>query len=138
MKSSRERIRGARLLNLEECSRLRLAVLRAKRRWTTRVYDKRHPEWAFFTLGAASYLDAAQDGFPVYRKKAGRDNPFLRKRFAWLYERLRLRLERLLKEPAHYDEELALPGFHIFTHPADKSRHPHYDRQYEFIKWNKR
>ncbi len=94
------------------------------------------PEAPYFTLGAASYLDAARNGFPAYQEKARRLNPLLIERFGWLHERLEERLSSELGTPCFFDGEVARPGFHVFL-GNEVFREPvasvHFDLQYEEI-----
>ena len=99
---------------------------------------QRHDELPFFTLGAASYLDATNGRFADYQAKARRFNPLLREHFGWLLDRLAERFSEHVGRTAFYDERLALPGFHVFlAHPAFASNTAsvHYDLQYQSIDW---
>jgi hypothetical protein len=68
----------------------------------------------FYTLGAASYLDAVGD-VDVYLARAATLNPILAARFADLYSVLIARLSTVFGACALH-EPLAFPGFHIFGH----------------------
>lgn len=120
------------LLSVRECAAVREEVLGLRDLWVPR-----HPQLPFFTLGAPSYIDAA-DGDAAYREQIGRTTAPLRTRLGWLYERLQSGLAAELKEAVHYDDARALPGFHIFfCHPAF-CRVPasvHVDRQFELLSW---
>ncbi len=94
-------------------------------------------EYPFFSLGAASYMDASEDQERYY-KWANKFNPILDKEFDWLYAKVAQELESILGKPVIYDEKQALPGFHIFL--ADElfeipiaSRHV--DLQYRDLEW---
>lgn len=99
---------------------------------------KRDPWVPFYTLGAASYLDAVGNSRPTYYSKAKHDNPILWEHFKWLYERLSDKLARTLGEPIAYPPMLALPGFHIylwclvFERPVFSI---HRDLQYTLLDW---
>jgi hypothetical protein len=74
----------------------------------------------FYTLGAASYLDAVAD-LETYRERARSTNPALEARFGWLYELLVSRLSLLFGDCC-LAEDLAYPGFHVFGHrPGTKN-----------------
>lgn len=99
---------------------------------------QRHDELPFFTLGAASYLDATNGHTEAYREKARRFNPLLREHFGWLLDRLVRGFSAHVGRPAVFDERLALPGFHVFlAHPAFAANTAsiHYDLQYQSIDW---
>jgi hypothetical protein len=104
--------------------------------WTTRNPGT---EFQFYTLGAASYLDASQRQFERYQTSARQSNPLLMKRFGWLLERLRRAVSSAVDGPVRYDDRLALPGFHIYLyHPEHGSKQAsvHYDLQYELVDWS--
>ncbi len=120
------------LLASPECAAVRDEVLTLRDLWV-----QRHPQLPFFTLGAPSYLDAVEDA-TAYRDRTARTTPVLRARLGWLYERLRRRLAAELGEPAHYDDERSLPGFHVFVcHPAFRTvpASVHVDRQFAHLDW---
>lgn len=68
----------------------------------------------FYTLGAASYLDAVRD-VDDYLSRAATLNPILGARFADLYAVLAARLSTVFGACALH-APLAFPGFHIFGH----------------------
>lgn len=118
------------VLRLWECEAVRDQVLALKHHWKSRS-ERGH----FFTLGAASYLDAVNRR-DAYLKEAREINPVLRENFGWLCERIRKGFEDLLGQPVAYDDECALPGFHIFifdgvdqTNDQPSSR-AHFDMQW--------
>ncbi len=96
----------------------------------------------FFTLGAASYIDAVAD-VDDYTDRAAALNPVLWARFAGLYARVIARLSTVFGACALH-EPLAYPGFHLFGHrPGHQNNRPtmnamqalsasiHADRQFE-------
>ncbi len=94
-------------------------------------------EYPFFSLGAASYMDAREDQERYYRW-ANKFNPILKAEFSWLYSKCAKHIEDTLNKAVIYDERQALPGFHIFL--ADElfeipvaSRHV--DLQYRDLNW---
>lgn len=123
------------LLSEDECSKVRSTVYEVQEFWL-----KRNLYLPFYTLGVASYLDAAQSP-PDYYRKAQIYNPILYDRLGWLYERLSDRLAQLLKAPTSYQQKSALPGFHIylacklFEQPIASI---HCDSQYNLINWESR
>ncbi len=122
------------LLTDEECERAWRDVHELRPRWIRR--DAALP---FFTLGAASYLDATSGRYAAYRELARATNPLLRDRFGWLLERLADAVARHVGKPAVYADDLALPGFHVFlAHPAfaGDTASIHYDLQYQGIDWS--
>lgn len=120
------------MLTPTQCE-LVLERLQAHRsRWT-----QRYPGLPFYTLGAASYLDA-EAGNATYYEQASALNPLLKREFGWLYERLLFALGRHLKDRVRFESRAALPGFHIFlAHRA--FRKPlgkiHFDLQFANIDW---
>jgi hypothetical protein len=94
------------VLRLPECETIREQVLALREHWTLRG-------GSFFTLGAAAYLDAP-GRHDFYLSAAKALNPMLSQNFHWLYERVRAGFEEVLAQPVSYDDECALPGFHIF------------------------
>jgi len=117
------------ILDASECGQVRQRVMELRKIWTPRT------EGSFFTLGAASYLDATGDR-SAYLERARRGNPVLWESFGWLQERVRLFAQELLDEPAFFDPECALPGFHIFVMRGEDrsldqpSRRAHFDLQW--------
>lgn len=95
------------ILEASECAEIREQVMALRTNWTPRG------EGRFFTLGAASYLDAPEQR-PAYFAAAQASNELLRGYFGWLHERVRTFFEDLLGESATFHDQYALPGFHIF------------------------
>ena len=123
------------LLSSEECAHVREAVLELRPLWTSWF-----PGIPFFTVGAASYKDAQTNGLAAYREKARATNPILMERFGWLLERLRAELSRAFGAPFSFDEELAVPGFHVFLY-HDSFTKPvasvHFDLQHKQLDWSR-
>jgi hypothetical protein len=93
----------------------------------------------FYTLGAASYIDAAERGAYYYKMKAERTNPLLLEHFSFLYEHLLAVLEKFCGKKVMFEKELALPGFHIFQYYELFKKpiaSPHYDLQFDRFTWN--
>lgn len=123
------------LLDRDQCQDIAERVHALRAHWTAR--SKAAP---FFTLGAASYLDASPPAFDQqYRAKAAEYNPILWQHFKPLYACFRQRLSQHLGEPVFYDTALALPGFHVFLADPTWGRAVasiHADRQYQNIDWS--
>lgn len=122
------------ILTKEECMQVRTAVHNLSNHWTQRA----QPPCPFFTLGAASYMDAAETS-DMYIHKAQQDNVVLWKHFDWLYERVRTAVERYVGNPAVYKEEFALPGYHIWLTQAIMTQPVasiHFDLQYMQLPWS--
>jgi hypothetical protein len=96
------------ILDAAECSEARDLVMELRPNWTTRSAG------TFFTLGAASYLDAVGK-HDQYVSASNKQNRVLRESFEWLHERVRSFFEDLFEEPVFFQPGYALPGFHIFT-----------------------
>lgn len=122
------------VLSQSECERARTEVLQSRSWWIPR-----DPPLPFYTLGAASYLDAAGRGAHHYMMIAGSNNPVLSSTFLWLQERACEALSRMLDEPVSLHPRLALPGFHIFlAHEAfarENAASAHWDLQFGQIEW---
>lgn len=123
------------LLTEAECETVAEEVFALRELWV-----HRNPEGPFYTLGAASYLDAAgEQGNAPYYAKAARYNPVLLEHFGWLYERLGEALAQALSAPVEYDTRSARPGFHVFL-AAKVFERPvasiHVDKQYELVDWS--
>jgi hypothetical protein len=121
------------LLDAAECERVLAAVDASRERWT-----RRNAAFPFFTLGAASYIDAAASR-AQYEAQARRDNALLAERFEGLLERVRAVLASALGAPVAWQPHAALPGFHIylahkiFEQPIASI---HCDSQHELIDWS--
>lgn len=122
------------LLDRDECETARASVFELRDRWL-----RRDPELPFFTLGAASYLDARPDPQNYY--SIVRDfNPLLSRRFAWLYEKLAARLAAHWGARVKYAPDLALPGYHVYlAHPVFEQpvASIHCDTQYQLLDWTR-
>lgn len=119
------------LIDAAEADRVSDEVVALRPRWTSRS-----PHDAFYTLGANAYMDLAQSRDPAatYFGPAGRVNAILREHFGDLYADLAAALGDVVGLPARYADELALPGFHIWTArgiPRSPSASLHFDLQYE-------
>jgi len=121
-------------LNPEECTKVRDKVVELKESWTSRGGYFDYP---FYSLGAASYMDAVNDAEDYY-KKASQTNIIINQNFDWLLEKVSLFITEKLGKPAFFHPRFALPGFHIFQ--ADElfeipvaSRHV--DLQYKLLDW---
>lgn len=121
------------VLTLEECERASAEVLQLRSYWIPR-----NPPLPFFTLGAASYIDAAK-GSAQYKILAESNNPILSSTFLWLQTRLCESMQKALGEPFDFSPGLALPGFHIFlAHQAfaeEDAASAHWDLQFRQIEW---
>ena len=97
----------------------------------------------FFTLGAATYLDASLS-VGIYKILSGQFNPVLERNFGDLFEQVVAVLEDFSAQDVVLGRNLALPGFHLFGDPcSDSSRQPsqeaarlggdkHVDSQYAY------
>jgi hypothetical protein len=98
---------------------------------------RRHPVLPFFTLGAASYMDAAM-GRALYIQRAAQYNPILQEHFGWALERVRECISRAIGLSAEWHPGAALPGFHIYSAHPEFTRpiaSIHFDKQYELLDW---
>ena len=88
----------------------------------------------YYTLGATLYMDARDRGWKSYKNLSEMYNRVLIKKLGWLYERFLFELSEYLGD-CQYEDDLALPGFHIyeFGSAPDKRKHHrclHYDGQW--------
>src|SRR5688572_18170393 len=121
------------VLDAAEVARVHADVHAARPHWTRR--DPVHP---FFTLGAASYLDARKGQFAHYQALARAGNPALAETFGWVHEKLRRAVSAVVGSEARYDDRLALPGFHVHLRDPAQVIPPasiHFDLQFELIDW---
>ena len=121
------------VLDAADVARVHADVHAARPRWTRR--DPVHP---FFTLGAASYLDARKGQFAHYQSLARAGNPELAATFGWVHEKLRRAVSDGVGSEARYDDRLALPGFHVHLRDPEQVIPPasiHFDLQFELIDW---
>ncbi len=127
-----ETIKRLELLDAEECEQACRQVDKLEPHWLQRL-----PGLPYYTLGAASYLDAAQDQ-GLYKRRAAKYNPLLAAELGWLQERVRLALASHIGSDFVQAPEAARPGFHIFGFHR-QFRQPmasiHFDRQNEDIPW---
>jgi hypothetical protein len=122
------------VLDAAEVARVHADVHAARPRWTRR--DPVHP---FFTLGAASYLDARKGQFAHYQGLAREGNPELAATFGWVHEKLRQAVSTVVGSEARFDDRLALPGFHVHLRDPEQAIPPasiHFDLQFELIDWS--
>jgi hypothetical protein len=120
------------VLSERECDRVRETIMALRPKWT-----RRKPWVPFYTLGAASYIDAAASRSD-YHRMAIEYNPVLREHFSWLYERVAGNLRDHLSEPVECASDLGLPGFHIYL-ASKVFEKPiasiHCDSQYRLHDW---
>ncbi|MBT6843187.1 MAG: hypothetical protein HOA17_05250 [Candidatus Melainabacteria bacterium] len=122
------------IFSTEEKLRVCDSVHKLKEHWINRGGYFAYP---FFSLGAASYMDAREDQSRYYQW-AKKFNPLLEAEFAWLYTKIQDWLQTELGKEVKYHPKQALPGFHIFL--GDElfeipvaSRHV--DLQYRDLDW---
>ncbi|PZU95065.1 MAG: hypothetical protein DCE90_13285 [Pseudanabaena sp.] len=120
------------ILTMEECKYIHATVLELRYLW-----EQQETAIPFYTLGAASYIDAKKHKIK-YLDKVYTYNPILFNHFNWLYQKLGEQLTKYLQAPIAYPRHLALPGFHIFQSSKlfeQAIASIHYDLQYELIDW---
>ena len=119
------------LFSADECDRVADTVLDLRDAWRTRS-----PNSAFFTLGVNAYMDLEQavDPQASYHLCAVQTNTVLRERFGSVLTTLSAGLEEALGMSVRYVDDLALPGFHVWTSsgiPRTASSSIHFDLQYQ-------
>jgi len=122
------------VLSVEECEQVRQTVRALRSHWIMRG-SVDHP---FYTVGAASYIDAASlTAPPRYSEILAETNPVLRESFSYLYARLMFRLSVHLQTVVRTSDDLALPGFHVWEgmNVPTSSLSIHFDLQYMSIPW---
>jgi hypothetical protein len=125
-------VRRISVLSEDECGLAARELRSLRPRWCGR-----RPGLPFFTLGAASYLDA-RSGAAAYASRAASDDPVLRERFGWIHARVASALAGLLDAPARLVPEHAAPGFHLYlSHPLFERpiAEVHFDRQQHRLDW---
>jgi len=117
------------VLDPDDCAEIAGRVVALRNRWTARSLG------SFYTLGAASYLDATDD-HDAYIAAARETNPVLQDNFAVTLEQVREFFEEFFGEPVFYDLHYALPGFHIFVlKGGDRSRDDVASRAHFDMQW---
>ena len=117
------------ILDPEDCAAIAARVLALDRHWTRRSAG------GFYTLGAASYLDAANQ-HDAYIAAARLTNSLLRREFDDLLERIQEFFEELLGDAVFYDQHYALPGFHVFImRGTDRSKDDIAQRAHFDMQW---
>lgn len=133
MMTTSELIHEYPVFSAAECAEIREVIHRLRPHWVRRNL------WApFFTLGAASYLDAKRN-HAEYDAFAEKYNPLLRENFADCYQRVAALLEEALGGPVVYTSRLALPGFHVYLSSKLFERpiaSIHCDSQYQLHDWS--
>ena len=122
----------------KDCNKIEKLVDNLHKLWVNRSCTRRFSyensmkisKAPFWTLGAVSYLDAVTSK-EQYDKHRDYLNPVLHKKFNWIYEIIRERLQSDLKEPVVIDEFLAHPGFHIFATKTGSVLEPEYMKMFE-------
>jgi hypothetical protein len=121
------------LLSAAACQQIRTELYAMKAEWI-----RRNPYLPFYTLGVASYLDAAKD-VQAYYQQAQDYNTGLRARFSGLYQQLGDALSDHLAAPINYNPTFALPGFHIYLFCVvfeQAIASIHVDSQYQHLNWD--
>ncbi len=118
------------VLTATECDRTADTVLGLRDHWAVRS-----PHQTFFTLGVNAYMDLAQASEPVtsYDQPARSANRLLTESFAEVYRALAGALQDAMGLPVGYADDLALPGFHVWTAagiPQRPNASLHFDLQY--------
>lgn len=122
------------LLTDEECSEFAARVHAAQEDWI-----RRDPARPFWTLGTASYLDAAESGFDEYARRAQSTNPQICQAFDALHRKVMSALADATGESVRMEPRLAVPGFHVIGGHPDYTKEfasAHFDRQYTLIEWS--
>ncbi len=128
-----DRVHDIPVLTDEDCREVRARIMDLRDAWL-----KRNVYVPFYTLGAASYIDAARSA-PAYHELAKKYNPILEENFSGLYDSVARKLSERLQAPVDFARHLALPGFHIylsskiFEKPVASI---HCDSQYGFHDWS--
>lgn len=134
MDSFIESLQSYPLLTADECAQVAATVHALRPHWI-----QRNPAAPVFTLGVASYIDAAKDAGGSYHEPAYDRNAVLAANFSWLYRRLLDWLTSHLGERVVFRPSCALPGFHVYLWSPVLDQWEasvHQDLQYEFLDWD--
>ncbi|KXF81853.1 hypothetical protein [Enterovibrio coralii] len=128
------------LLSPPDCARLVDKLFSLRSAWTSRS-EHNNETGGFYTLGTASYIDANHscDVQTTYYDSAMVTNQILRDNFSDILELLKYVFSQYLSSPVLFDDDLALPGFHIF-HGSSITLEPtnlmgHFDLQFLPLRW---
>mgnify|MGYP005728241785 CR=1 FL=1 len=99
------------ILTAEEIKRVEDNVDSIDKCWLNRSMC--NPRVPFWTLGAVTYLEGC-DNITQYHRHRKALNPVLKKTFSWFYDIVERRMSEELGDLVVFDDNLALPGFHIF------------------------
>lgn len=119
-------------LGSKDCESALAALENLRSHWL-----QRNPVLPFYTLGAASYIDAAVSR-ERYLMLAKDYNAILATHFDWLYRKVFEIISEYLQEPLCLHPNAAHPGFHIYlSHPTFEKpiASTHCDTQYNLIDW---
>jgi hypothetical protein len=117
------------LISRRECAEIANRVHQLSSHWTPRSAG------GFYSLGAASYLDAVR-GLAPYLAAARATNALLMESFGGLYDQVVAFLRVLLDEDVSLDLDRAAPGFHVFVlrgknrSPGNPAPRAHFDLQW--------
>jgi hypothetical protein len=118
------------LITAAECYAIARRVQRLGGYWTRRSAP------GFYSLGAASYMDAVS-GPAAYLAAAQTTNNVLLQAFEGLYDRLAAFFRELMDEEVSLDLKRAVPGFHVFVLRGEDRRNDnpaqraHFDLQWQ-------
>jgi hypothetical protein len=103
------------ILSLDEVESVKYDIEMLEDHWIKRNVSE---DLYFYTLGAFTYIDKgiSEDQYYANLKAS---NGVLKEKFGFIHDRI---LKFINDEigPAEYDEDLALPGFHIFGYKQDE------------------
>jgi hypothetical protein len=123
------------VLDRGQCETYLRKVHELREYWTKRTGDA-----VFYTLGAASYLDATNGRFDHFREMAVVTNPILEREFGPLLDGVLRALGSYVGEEVRIATELSVPGFHVFLASEFGDKSPtaslHFDLQYENLRWD--
>jgi hypothetical protein len=117
------------LIGPAHCAEIAARVRQLSSYWTPRSRT------GFYSLGAASYLDAVKGPAP-YLSAAQATNSLLLDEFGELYDRVVAFFGELLHDEVSLDLERAVPGFHVFALAGEDrrgdnpARRAHFDLQW--------
>lgn len=119
------------VLTPEQCARAVESVHAFSDHWLPRGSE----QLRFYTLGAASYIDASRDR-ALYDRHATENNPLLAEHFGWLHALVREALSAHLGQACVQAPGLALPGFHVWRAPmiiTTPTASVHFDLQHQLV-----
>jgi hypothetical protein len=108
-------------LTIDQCFEQKELVLKLQSHWESHGSDPDHPY--FYTLGVPFYSRPLES----YFKATPRFNPLIHQHFSPLLGKVAKLISSELRIPVKVSNQLAFPGFHIYTKPMPQGGTVHFD-----------